>query len=70
MQTQKLDSPMIAESIGKDQAFEDGDIVESVEDTDIDKSFIDELDDSLAGEVDRDHQRGGLEDPRELPAGA
>jgi hypothetical protein len=54
MQTQKLDGPVIAESIGSDQAFEDQDIVEPVDATDIDTSFIDELEDSLAEEIRRD----------------
>ena len=45
---------MIAESIGSDQAFEDQDIVEPVDETDVDKSFIDELEDSLAEEIRRD----------------
>ena len=54
MQTQKLDGPVIAESIGSDQAFEEQDIVAPVDETDIDKSFIDELEDSLAEEIRRD----------------
>jgi hypothetical protein len=54
MQTQKLDGPVIAESIGSDQAFEEQDIVEPVDATDIDTSFIDELEDSLAEEIRRD----------------
>ncbi|HKJ20797.1 MAG TPA: type VI secretion system-associated FHA domain protein TagH [Woeseiaceae bacterium] len=54
MQTQKLDGPVIAESIGSDQAFEEQDVVEPVDATDIDTSFIDELEDSLAEEIRRD----------------
>ena len=54
METQKLDGPIIAESVGSDLAFEEQDIVEPVDETNIDKSFIDELEDSLAKEIRRD----------------
>ena len=54
METQKLDGPIIAESVGSDLAFEEPDIVEPVDETNIDKSFIDELEDSLAKEIRRD----------------
>lgn len=54
MQTQKLDGPMIAESPGSGQAFEEHDIVEPVDATDIGKRFIDELEDSLAEDIRRD----------------
>jgi predicted component of type VI protein secretion system len=54
MQTQKLDGPVIAESTGSGQAFEEHDIVEPVDATDIGKRFIDELEDSLAEEIRRE----------------
>jgi len=56
--TQKLDNPMaIAESAGADQPFNDDSIIDEVPAFDADKldaSFIDELEDSLAQEIDRD----------------
>jgi predicted component of type VI protein secretion system len=55
--TQKLDGPVIAESIGADQAFNEDSIVEKMpaKDADeLDQSFIEELENSLAEEVDRD----------------
>jgi predicted component of type VI protein secretion system len=54
METQKLDGPVIAESAGADSAFEDRDVVEPVSEEDMEKSFIDELEDSLAEEIRRD----------------
>ena len=55
MATQKLDRPhVIAESAGADSAFEERDIVESVDEDDVDQPFIDELEDSLAEEIRRD----------------
>ena len=58
LETQKLDNPMaIAESAGADQAFSDDSIIEEVPAFDadeIDQGFIDELEDSLAEEIDRD----------------
>ena len=56
--TQKLDNPLaIAESAGADQPFDDDSIIEEVpafDADDLDKSFIDELEDSLSREIDRD----------------
>ncbi|MDJ0751107.1 MAG: type VI secretion system-associated FHA domain protein TagH [Woeseiaceae bacterium] len=58
LKTQKLDNPMaIAESAGSDQAFSDDSIIEELpefEADDIDQSFIDELENSIAQEIDRD----------------
>lgn len=58
LKTQKLDNPAaIAESAGADQAFSDDSIIEEVpafDADDIDQSFIDELEDSIAEEIDRD----------------
>jgi len=54
METQKLDGPVIAESAGADSAFEDRDVVKPVSEEDMEKSFIDELEDSLAEEIRRD----------------
>jgi len=52
--TQKLDGPIIAESAGADSAFEERDVIEPVSEEEMDKSFIDELEDSLAEEIRRD----------------
>ncbi len=56
--TQKLDKPMqIAESAGADQPFDDDSIIEEVPAFDadeLDRSFIDELEDSISQEIDRD----------------
>ena len=54
METQKLDGPVIAESAGADSAFEDRDVVEPVSEEDMEKSIIDELEDTLAEEIRRD----------------
>ena len=57
METQKLDGPVIAESIGSDQPFDEDSIVEAVSLTDADdadQSFIDELDTSLDEKINRD----------------
>ena len=57
MATQKLDGPVIAESVGADQPFDEDSIVEAVSLTDADdsdQSFIEELDNSLAEEIKRD----------------
>jgi len=57
MATQKLDGPVIAESVGSDQPFDEDSIVEAVSLTDADdadQSFIDELDNSLDEEINRD----------------
>jgi predicted component of type VI protein secretion system len=57
MATQKLDGPIIAESVGSDQPFDEDSIVEAVSLTDADdadQSFIDELDNSLDEEINRD----------------
>jgi type VI secretion system FHA domain protein len=55
--TQKLDRPIVAESIGKDQAFNDDSIVEAMPAktaAELDQSFIEELESSLDQEIDRD----------------
>ena len=57
MATQKLDGPVIAESVGSDQPFDEDSIVEAVSLTDADdadQSFIDDLDNSLDEEINRD----------------
>ena len=54
LETQKLDSPVIAESAGADTAFGDRDIVAPVSDEELDDSLIENLDDSLAEELRRD----------------
>jgi len=57
METQKLDGPIITESIGSDQPFDEDSIVEAVSLTDADdadQSFIDELDTSLDEKINRD----------------
>ena len=57
METQKLDGPVITESIGSDQPFDEDSIVEAVSLTDADdadQSFIDELDTSLDEKINRD----------------
>ena len=67
LETQKLDGPItpdsvteepvIAESVGSDQPFDEDSIVEAVSLTDADdadQSFIEELDNSLAEEINRD----------------
>ena len=59
--TQKLDKPVVAESVSADQPFNDDSIIEALSERDaieLDKSFIDDLDDSLAEEVDRDRLNG------------
>lgn len=59
--TQKLDGPIVAEAVGADQPFNEDSIVEALPERDaleLDKSFIDNLEDSLAGEVDRDRRNG------------
>ena len=59
--TQKLDKPVVAEAVGADQPFNDDSIIEALPERDaieLDKSFIDDLDDSLAEEVDRDRLNG------------
>ena len=51
----------MAESVGADQPFNDDSIIEALPERDaieLDKSFIDDLDDSLAEEVDRDRLNG------------
>jgi predicted component of type VI protein secretion system len=57
MATQILDGPVIAESVGSDQPFDEDSIVDAVSLTDADdadQSFINELDNSLDEEIDRD----------------
>jgi predicted component of type VI protein secretion system len=59
--TQKLDGPVVAEAIGSDQAFNDDSIVEELPPenaAEIDQSFIDDLEDSLDLEIDRDRLNG------------
>ena len=56
-ETQKIDGPVIAESVGSDQPFDEDSIVEAVSLTDADdadQSFIDELENSLEEEINRD----------------
>ena len=60
-ETQRLDGPVIAEAIGKDQAFNEDSIVEELparKAEDLDQSFIDELEDSLSKEISRDQLKG------------
>ena len=60
-ETQKLDGPVVAEAIGKDQAFNDDSIVEKMpakNAEDLDQSFIEELEDSLSKEINRDLLNG------------
>ncbi|HSG96852.1 MAG TPA: type VI secretion system-associated FHA domain protein TagH [Woeseiaceae bacterium] len=55
--TQKLDGPVIAESVGADQPFNDDSIVEAIPEDDavrLEQSIIDELEDTLAGNDDPD----------------
>jgi len=55
--TQKLDAPVVAEAIGADQPFNEDSIVEALPEHDaieLDKSFIDALEDSVAGKINRD----------------
>lgn len=55
--TQKLDGPVIAESVGTDQPFNDDSIVEAIPEDDavrLEQSIIDELEDTLAGNDDPD----------------
>ena len=55
--TQKLDGPVIAESIGADEAFNEDSIVEPVPAKtadELDQSFIEELENSLDQKIDRD----------------
>ena len=57
METQKIDGPVIAESVGSDQAFSEDSIIEPVSMTDSidgDQSFIDELENSVEEEINRD----------------
>ena len=57
METQKLDGPIISESVGSDQPFDEDSIVEAVSLTDADdadQSFIDELENSLDEKINRD----------------
>ena len=59
--TQKLDGPVIAESVGADQAFNEDSIVEAVpaeNAAELDQGFLDELDDSMAKEIKRDQLNG------------
>ena len=59
--TQKLDGPVIAESVGKDQAFNEDSIVEELPAKtaeELDQSFIEELEDSLSKEINRDQLNG------------
>lgn len=54
METQKLDAPVIAESAGADQAFEERDVVEPVSSDELHDSLIDELENTLAEQIRRD----------------
>ncbi len=60
-ETQKLDGPVVAEAIGKDQAFNEDSIVEALPEKnaeELDQSFIEELEDSLSKEINRDLLNG------------
>jgi predicted component of type VI protein secretion system len=60
-ETQKLDGPVVAEAIGKDQAFNDDSIVEKLPEKnaeELDQGFIEELEDSLSKEINRDLLNG------------
>ena len=51
------DGPVVAESVGADQPFNEDSIVEKLPAKtaeELDKSFIDELEDSLSKEINRD----------------
>lgn len=52
--TQKLGGPVIAESANADSAFEESDVIEPLSDDEIDQSFIDDLDDTLAEKIRKD----------------
>ena len=57
LETQKLDGPVIAESVGADQPFNEDSIVQAIPKDDamkLDQSFIDELEDSMIEVVDQD----------------
>jgi len=54
MATQKLDAPVIAESVGADLAFEERDTVEPVSSDKLHDSLIDDLENTLAEEIRRD----------------
>jgi len=59
--TQKLDGPVVAEAVGTDQAFNEDSIVDELPPENaaqIDQSFIDDLEDSLDFEIDRDRLNG------------
>ena len=59
--TQKLDGPVVAEAVGADQPFNEDSIVEELPPenvADLDQSFIDDLEDSLDLEIDRDQLKG------------
>jgi predicted component of type VI protein secretion system len=59
--TQKLDGPVVAESVGADQPFNENSIVEELPPgsvADLDQSFIEDLEDSLDLEIDRDQLKG------------
>ena len=61
LETQKLDAPVVAEAIGADQPFNEDSIVEALPERDaikLDKSFIDELEDSIDQKIDRDQLNG------------
>jgi predicted component of type VI protein secretion system len=61
LETQKIDGPVIAESVGADLPFNEDSIVEAIPEDDaiaLDQSFIDDLDDSIAAEIDRDQLKG------------
>ena len=58
LETQKLDGPVIAESVGADQPFNEDSIVDAIPDDDavkLEQSMIDELEDTLAGNDDPDN---------------
>ena len=57
VKTQRIDGPIVAESEGADQPFNEDSIVDQVPEKDakkLDQSFIEELENSLEEEIDRD----------------
>jgi predicted component of type VI protein secretion system len=55
--TRKLDAPVVAEPVGTDQVFNEDSIIEALPEqraVELDKRLIDEFEDSLVEEIDRD----------------
>ena len=57
MKTQRLDTPVVAESANADSAFEEDEVLEVVDAEDLDQSFIDELENSMSEEIRQDQLR-------------